>query len=239
MTRTNYVQILLTILFVAFATSAYAQKSGNDMVAAKKARDDAAVEDLQRIAVAANASATKSGRFDDYAELAQIQIYLCEAIESHHDDAIFKTAAEEGVKAAEQAARIKPDSSLGHQLLGDLLNQLIPHEFGGGMKLGNRANDELDKALKLDPSNAEAMVSRAISYHYTPTAFGGDKQKAVALLSKAARTDEAFDSPHIWLALFYLEDGQIKEAASEIVTALKLNPNRAFTKYVALQIKAK
>jgi tetratricopeptide (TPR) repeat protein len=80
-------------------------------------------------------------------------------------------------------------------------------------------------------------VSRAISYYYTPDSFGGGKTKAFELLKKAVEIDPQEDSPHIWLALFYMDANRKKEALVEIELARKANPDRVFTNYVYEQIK--
>jgi cytochrome c-type biogenesis protein CcmH/NrfG len=207
-----------------------------EVVAARKARDQASVEELQQAVAKARKEATTTNSFDAYLRLAQFEVWLCEAIEAHENDKLFKEAAEAGVAAAEKAVALNPKSSAAHQLLGDLLNQLIPHVFGGGMRYGKRSTDELDKAIELDPKNADAYVSRAISYYYSPDAFGGSKSKAFELLKKAVESDPQADSPHIWLAFFYLDAKQKDDALREINLALRLNPERVFTQYVASQI---
>jgi hypothetical protein len=52
------------------------------------------------------------------------------------------------------------------------------------------------------------------------------------LLMKAVEINSAEDSPHIWLATFYLEDGKREDALREINLARGINPDRAFTKFV-------
>lgn len=96
------------------------------------------------------------------------------------------------------------------------------------MKYGKRATDEMDRALELNPKNVDAYVSRAISYYYTPQSFGGNKAKALEMLKKAVEINSAEDSPHIWLATFYLEDGKQEDALREINLARSTNADRAF-----------
>jgi tetratricopeptide (TPR) repeat protein len=217
-----------------------------ELTAARKARDRADVQPLQRAISEtmreAEANKPEAPRADSaktfaaYLRVALFSVWLCEAIESHHDDKLFKQAAQAGVAAAEKAVALNPQSSEAHQLLGDLLGQLIPHVFGGGMRYGKRSSDELDKALKLNPKNIDAHVSRAISYYYSPDTFGGSKTKAFELLNRAVEIDATVDSPHIWLAIFYLDGERKQEAAREIKLALQANPDRSFTKFVAGQI---
>lgn len=203
-----------------------------EVVAARKARDRGSVEDLQKAVARLKRDAEQKKTLAAYLQLALFNVWLCEAAEDNQNNAVVKAAAEAGVAAAEKAVAIDPQSSEAHQLLGDLLNQLIPHVYGGGMKYGKRATDEMDRALELNPNNVDAHVSRAISYYYTPEAFGGSKTKAFELLKKAVEIKSAEDSPHIWLATFYLDDGKQADALREINLALSINPDRAFTKFI-------
>lgn len=230
-----------TLIAFAYLDTVTAQgKSGEDseVLAARKARDAASVEELEKIIAAKKKEATETDSFDAYLRLALFHVWLCEAIESSGKTELFKSAAENGVGAAEKAVALNPQSSEAHQLLGDLLNQLIPHVLGGGMRYGARASDEIEKALELNPQNVDALVSRAIIYYYTPRNFGGSKPKAFAMLEKAAEIDGKADSPRIWLAFFYLDAKKAHEALKHISVARQINPDRAFTNYVYSQVKA-
>lgn len=215
-----------------YAVPAIQVSQSPDVLAARKARDLASVKDLQRAVATAKAEADQKKSLEAYLKVAIFNTWLCEAAEDGQNVAAAKEAAEGGVAAAEKAVAIDPKSSEAHQLLGDLLNQLIPHVFGGGMKYGKRATDEMDRALELNPKNVDAHVSRAISYYYTPEAFGGSKTKAIDMLRKAVELDSSIDSPHIWLAMFYLENGKQADALGQIKLAQDINPERAFTKFV-------
>ena len=233
--------ILLVIICqaVLLGQSTVTTQSSNEspeVIAARQARDRASVEDLQRIVAKAQKEAADKNSFEAYLRLAQFEVWMCEAAEAHQNNKLFKQAAEAGVAAAEKAVALNPKSSEAHQLLGDLLSQLIPHVYGGGMRYGQRSTEELDKAIELDPKNINAYVSRAISYYYTPDAFGGGKSKAFEMLKKAVEIDSLADSPHIWLAIFHLDAGRRDEALSEINLALRANPDRVFTKHVQSQI---
>jgi tetratricopeptide (TPR) repeat protein len=232
---------LLIIVCQAFllgqaAATTQSSNESSEVIVARQARDRASVEDLQRIAAKAQKEAAETNSFEAYLRLALFEVWTCEAAEAHQNDGLFKQAAEAGVAAAEKAVALNPNSSDAHQLLGDLLSQLIPHVYGGGMRYGKRSTDEMDKAIELNPKNVNAYVSRAISYYYTPDSFGGSKSKAVEMLKKAVEVDSQADSPHIWLAIFYLDEGRKDDASGEINLALHADPDRTFTKFVQSQI---
>jgi tetratricopeptide (TPR) repeat protein len=208
------------------------------LTAARKARDLGDVKTLQTEITKAEKKAEGTKSFEDYIRLALLHNYLCEAAESSNNRGLVKGAAQSGVAAAEIAVKLNPNSSRAHQLLADLLGQLAPNVTGGGMKYGQRSTDEADKAIELDPQNGDAYVTRAISYLYTPEAFGGNKQKAFEFFSKAKELDPQADSPHIWLSLFHLEAGKIDDALREINEARRLNPGRKFAEFVFEQVSA-
>jgi tetratricopeptide (TPR) repeat protein len=223
---------------LAFAQPLNADTRGEqaDIAAARKSRGGASVEELQKTIAKAQKEATESNSVDAYLRLALFQSWLCEAAEARNNKMLIKQAATDGVAAAEKAVALNPKSAEAHRLLGDLLGRLIPHVFGGGMRYGKRAADEMDKAIELDSKNADAYVPRAISYFFTPGAFGGSKDKAFELLRKAVELDSQADTPHVWLAIFFLEMDKKKEALGEILRAREINPNRAFTNTVYEQV---
>jgi len=229
----------LTVLAAILTT--FLSLSGPDdpgLTAACRARDLGDVKVLQTEITKTEKKAAETKSFEDYLRLALLHNYMCEAAESSNARGLVKEAAQSGVAAAEIAVKLNPNSSRAHQLLADLLGQLAPNVTGGGMKYGQRSTDEADKAIELDPKNGEAYVTRAISYLYTPEAFGGDKRKAFEFFSKAKELDPQADSPHIWLALFYLEADKMGDALREINEARRLNPGRKFAEYVFEQVSA-
>jgi hypothetical protein len=208
------------------------------VVTARQARDRGDLQTLQKEIARAQKKSSETQSFDDYLRLALLQDWLCEAAEAHSDQKLVKQAAEAGIAAAEMAIRLNPQSSDAHQLLADLLGQLIPNAYGGGMRYGKRSTEEADKAIQLNPKNVNALITRAISYLYTPKAFGGNKQSGFELLKKGAEADPLADTPHIWLTQFYLDAGKLDDALHEINEARRLNPERLFTQYVYDQVTA-
>jgi Flp pilus assembly protein TadD len=228
--------LLVNSLVLRQPLNAQTKSEQPDIIAARQARDRASVERLQTIIAKTQTQATETNGFDAYLRVGLFQSWLCEAAEAHKDKTLLKQAATNGIAAAEKATLLNPKSSDAHWLVGDLLGRLIPHIFGGGMRYGKRAADEMDKAIELDPKNTEAYVSRAISYYYTPEVFGGGKDKAFELLRKAVEVDSQADTPHVWLAIFFLETHQQQQALREILRARQINSGRAFTNTVYEEI---
>jgi tetratricopeptide (TPR) repeat protein len=232
--------LVATCVVAVFTFSATAAAATNPkqppFVAARDARDRASVDELQRIIAQQTDAAKRDNSFDAHLRLAVLQSWLCEAAGVHKNGKLIKQAASDGLAAAEKAVALNPQSSEAHHLVGELLSQMIPHVFGGGMRYGKRSADAMDKAIALNPKNAGAYISRAVSYYYTPPAFGGGKEKAFDFLRKAVDLDPKDDTPHVWLAMFFLETQQVKEASREILVARAINPKRAFTNSVFEQI---
>lgn len=228
----------LAVLIILGCLSSSVTGSGDDpgAITSRKARDRGDVQTLRKEIDSAQKKAGETRSFEDYLRLALLHDWMCEAAEARGERKLIKQAAEAGIAAAEVAVRLNPESSDAHQLLADLLGQLIPNAFGGGMRYGKRSTEEADRAIQLDPKNANALVTRAISYLYTPEAFGGSKQRGFQLLKKAVESDPLADTPHIWLAQFYVDAGKLDDALGEINEARRLNPDRLFAKYVYDQV---
>jgi tetratricopeptide (TPR) repeat protein len=239
--RLGFVAIVLCGLGLFAVAPAEGQTGNNDsdLLAMRKARDSAAVPTLRKAIDAAHQQAQQKNTASAYEQLALLNSWLCEAGHGQNDDKVIKQAAEDGVEAAKKATELDPKSSEAHRLEGDLLGQLIPHVFAGGMRYGRESTSELEKAIELNPNNVDAYIARAVSYFYTPSAFGGSHEKAVEMLKKAVSLDSASDTAHIWLARVYLEDNKRNDARGEINEALRLNPQRGFAQSVNKQLTAK
>ncbi len=209
------------------------------LLQARKARDQGNVEALRVATETVRSEAWQKNSFDAYWRLALLEDWMCEAAYARHDNKLVKQAAQAGVAAAREAVKLNPNSSDAHWLLGELLGDLIPHVFGGGPRYGPESTREAEKAIELNPQNAEAYITRAHNYFFTPTVFGGSKPKAVEMLKKAIEIDPASDAAataHIFLAQAYLDLERRDDARREIQEALRLNPERRYAQYVNQQI---
>jgi len=205
----------------------------------RRARDHADVETLQALISTALTEAAQQNSAAAYEKLAQLDLWLCEVGRDKSDGQLVKTAAQDGVDAANKAVALNDKSSEAHRLEGELLGELIPHVFAGGMRYGPLSSKQLDRAIQLDPRNANAYVARGVNYFYTPSVFGGGHDKAIAMLKEAIEVDSTSDLPHLWLAFIYLEDGNIDSSFREITEARRINSERSFTNHLYEQITAK
>ena len=177
------ISFLLLLLAAAFTLPAVPQGYA-DMTAAIAARNSNDVDTLRRLIGGAQKQAEQEKTVQAYETLAQLDLWLCEIGHARNDDKLIKQAAEDGASAAEKAIALDPNSSEAHRLEGESLSQLIPHVFAGGPRLGPRSTREIERAIELDPKNANAYIARAYNYFFTPKTFGGDKQKAAEMLQR-------------------------------------------------------
>jgi tetratricopeptide (TPR) repeat protein len=219
-------RLILATLPILALLSAHAA----DTDPAIKARDQADVPALHQLIAQSQSDAKQKNTAEAYERVAQLNLWLCEAGHVNNDNKTVKQGAQDGIAAAEKAVALNANSSEAHRLNGDLTGELIGVVFMGGMRHGKHAGDELDKAIQLDPNNAEAYIGRAIGYFFTPSTFGGSKDKAAELLQKAISIDPNSGRAHIWLAQVYQSQGKHDDAQREINEALRIDPDRRFAK---------
>lgn len=214
---------------------------GFGMSQAREARDRADVASLQAMIREATADTPPKPTARDYIEVARLNEWLLEAAGDRNDKPVLAPATKAGVAAARRAVALSPKSSEAHALLGSLLGQLTEYVPLGGMRYGPESKNELDEALQLDPNNQGAYVSRALDYYFTPSLFGGSKEKAAEYLHKAIGISPNSDgaaSAYIWLAQMALKQGEKSQAARDIQSALKIDPDRVFAQQVEKQINS-
>jgi tetratricopeptide (TPR) repeat protein len=110
----------------------------------------------------------------------------------------------EGIKQADEAIRLAPDSGPAHYWRG--ANLL--HAANSEQSLG-RANDalkELDLADKLSPDVDQGGPSRMRGkvLHDMPSLFGGSVSKAIAYLQRSLKIAPNVAVTHLWLGEAYL-----------------------------------
>lgn len=108
-----------------------------------------------------------------------------------------------------------------------------------GMTLGPKAERAIARALELDPDNPRVWLIHGISALYTPPAFGGGIDKALARFDKSRELFET-DAPqppkpawgkaeiHVWLGIAHLQKGDRAAAEREFRRALE--PDFAWVK---------
>lgn len=197
----------------------------------QKARDAQDRAALDRIAAAATQRAGQKQQDAD----AQYQAALAQSLRGEvamelRDKAAAGAAAEEGIRLAERAVKLKPGSGEYHRLLGALCGQIIPANLMLALKYGRCAMDEVTKAVELEPKSSLAWMSHGVGNYYLPASFGGSPEKAVEDFRKAIALDAKNAEAHLWLGIALRKLNRNTDARAAIETSLKLNPTRVWTK---------
>ena len=162
--------------------------------------------------------------------LALAQSYVAEVAMETGDKKAARDAAEAGITAAEKATALKPESAEYHRILGTLCGQVIPANVLLGMRYGQCAKDEVDKAVQMDPKGPANYISRGVGSYYLPPQFGGGTDVAIKDFQKALELNPRSPEAHLWLGLALRKANRNAEARKELQKALDLDPARAWTK---------
>jgi tetratricopeptide (TPR) repeat protein len=197
----------------------------------EKARDSQDRATLDHLASQAAAEADKrpSDAGAQY-QAALSNSFLAEVSIELHDKNQAHNAAEAGIKAAERLLTLQPDRSESHRIYGTLCGQAISANLLQGLKYGHCAQDEVNKAVQLDPKAAVNYVSRGVGYYYLPPQFGGGNDLAIKDFQKAIELDPNSADAHMWLGLALRNGKRNGEARKEFERALELNPARVWAK---------
>jgi tetratricopeptide (TPR) repeat protein len=137
---------------------------------------------------------------------------------------------EMAIRAFKESIRLNDKFSEAHSYLGVIYGQKINQEGSlAGMLYGGKVKKAHRKALKLEPLNPIVQINNGINYLYTPTAWGGDREKAKECFEKAIQIAPNFVDGYIWLGILY--EMKDKEKAQESYKkALAINPNNWWAK---------
>ena len=160
-----------------------------------------------------------------------------EQSEKYLDDAVthLEAALKLDVKVAEA-----------HGLLASCYGQQISTNFLLGMTLGPKSTAAMNKALQLQPENPRLLMLDAISKHFTPAMFGGDKELALAgfkrsaeIFEKQTRTstiqpDWGYAEAYAWIGVALLDQNKKAEAKTALERALVIDPEFGWVKHILL-----
>jgi tetratricopeptide (TPR) repeat protein len=197
----------------------------------EKARDTQDRATLERLAAQAMAEAQKKPA-DPGAQyrLALAESYIAEVAIEQRDKSQAHTAAEAGIEAAKRAVAMKADVAEYHRLYGTLCGQAVSANVLQGLKYGHCAQDEVNKALQLDPRSAMNYIGHGVGNYYLPPQFGGGIDPAIKDFEKAAELDPQSSEAHLWLGLALRKANRNAEARREFQKSLDLNPARVWTR---------
>ena len=195
---------------------------------ARNLQDPAA---LEKIAQAAAAVSTQKP--NDPAALYQTALaysYLSEVALEVKDKGKAKSSAETGIAAAQAAVALDGKRPEFHRVLGTLCGQVIPANILSGLKYGKCAQEEVNKALQMDPKSAMNWVASGVGKYYLPASFGGGPDMAIKDFENALAIDPKLAEAHLWLGLAMRKSNRNADARKSLQKALDLNPQRVWIK---------
>jgi tetratricopeptide (TPR) repeat protein len=116
-----------------------------------------------------------------------------------------------------------------------------------GMSLGPKANKAMERATTLAPENPRVWIVSGTQDFYTPSMFGGDKERALEKFKKAARLaeQETVDDPlmpdwghaeaHAWIGIAHMNAERYDQARTDFQAALDINPDYGWVESTLLQ----
>ncbi len=196
----------------------------------EKARDRQDRPALERLAGEFTAAAEKSPR--DGGALYQAALahsFVAQVAIEVRDRNRAREAAEAGIHLAQQAVALAPRNGEYHRVLGTLCGQAV-RDLVSGMKWGRCAQEEIGKAMELDPKSAMVHVSRGVGSYYLPPMLGGNVENAIKDFENAIQLNPNLADAHLWLGIALRKANRQAEARKAIARSLELNPNRTWAR---------
>jgi len=158
------------------------------------------------------------------------QSYLAEVALELRDRQQARAAAEAGIDAARKAVALAPRNAEYRRLLGTLCGQVIPASPLLAVRYGKCAQEEVNKAVELDPKSAKAYLARGVGNYYLPPQFGGGVDLAIRDFEKAIQMNPQLAEAWMWLGIAQRKAGKMAEARKSLEKAVALNPGRVWAK---------
>ena len=158
-----------------------------------------------------------------------------------------KAFVDDGIEHLEKAVELKNDFAEGYGLLSSLLGNKIALNPILGMSLGMKSGQMINKALELAPENPRIYLIAGQSAYYTPSMFGGGKDKARRHIEKAMACfhsfvpekpilpDWGFDEAYVYMGMIQMDEEDFMGAKASFEKALEINPNNAWVKWDLMQ----
>ena len=157
-----------------------------------------------------------------------------------------KHVLEDAVSHLKRATNIDAKMADAWALLAGCYGQMMGLNPMQGMSLGPKSNDAMEKAKNLEPKNPRVWIISGTQDYFTPSMFGGDKERALSKFKKAARLakQESIEDPlmpswghaeaYTWIGIAQMNAERYAKARSAFEKALALNPDYGWVKEVLL-----
>lgn len=233
-------QLLVTSILFAFAVAALpaldSSSALGDVIAARKASDDARLESL-RTSLAERAGKEKEA-FQaqwDAAECFRIsaaELRTRRQVNNLQGQTVKELKSQQerwaaqGLVYGERAVALagsEAEKAAAHRVTGELYACSITGMVSG-MKNGPKARNHMDEATRRTPDDPECQRALGIMYLNNPPISGGDVPKAIATFLHCHELVPDNDEYMVMLAMAYQKDKQWDKAQETVDQALLLNP---------------
>lgn len=222
---------LLALMTPLLAVSAIALAQDGVPQDWRKARDIQDRTALERISTAAQAAADKRGNDAKVQyQAALAESFRAEILAEQKDKKGSGSAAENGIRFAEKAVNLSPNTAEYHRIWGALCGQTIPANILFALRYGHCAMDEVNKAIQLDGKSSMAWVSKGVGNYYLPANFGGGPDQALKDLQKAAQLDSNNADAWLWQGIVFRKLNRNAEARKAFEKSLALDSARKWAK---------
>lgn len=216
-----------TTIFAMLALSLYCAQ--NPALESARDRQDRAA--LAKLTAEFSAAAEKQPNdAAGYYRAAVAWSYLSEVAIEQHDKPQAKSAAEAGIRMSEKAVALDGRNAENHRILGTLCGQVIPANVLAGLKWGKCAQQEINKAVELNPQSALAHLGHGVGNYYLPTQLGGSVEQAIKDFEKAIALDPKLAEAHLWRGIALRKVNRNADARKAFQRSLQLNPHRVWAK---------
>ncbi len=143
---------------------------------------------------------------------------------------------ESSLKICQRSIGLNREFSDSYRLAGDIYGRLLDFKnpIIYGFWYGSKAKKLVTKAIEINSQNPEGYLAFGRNYFFTPSAFGGSKDKAIRYFKKAIELCPGYYMSYIWLGKVYLSRGEKTEAKVLFQKALQLEPRSGWVKYELL-----
>lgn len=157
-----------------------------------------------------------------------------------------RTYLNDSIDHLKEATQLDGEFAEAYALLSGVYGQKIGLNPLQSIVLGPRSGKAIERAVALTPDNPRVVLLQAVGLYYTPKAFGGDREKAIAGFQRAAglfeqevvtdtiQPDWGNDEIYAWIGIACKDAGEIEKAREAYEKALEINPECGWVKYVLL-----
>ena len=159
-----------------------------------------------------------------------------------HRERVLKDA----ISHLKRATEIDAEMADAWALLTGCYGQMMGMHPMRSMSLGPKANEAMKKAKTLAPKNPRVWIISGTQDYFTPSMFGGDKERAFEKFKKAARLaeQETVKDPlkpnwghadaYAWIGIAHMNEERYDQAKAAFENALDVNPDYGWVKSVLL-----